>query len=332
MPKKTPAPPLVAVVDDEPHIVDLVVHYLEAAGYRACSAPDGRTGLELIARERPSCVVLDILMPFLDGRSVLRRLRSNAATVSLPVLILSGTDPDDPANAICGELAQGFIRKPFHPGHVVKGVRQVLGCPPDIAKALAAIHAFRFLGEGDPMELVALYRTGDPQLVYEVPRALGERPEEGLPALLALREPGLLLAVDGPHVVPALTELLDDPDPLLAFHALSALQLHAVLHSPAPRRSPHGSAVFGPRSEAQATVSSERFADIVGSAVAALGKLEPDERRVLLHQLHAFEGTYVTELLRAIAEDDRHELGALARRLLEQRAMPCYPPQLVLAT
>src|SRR5579885_516725 len=82
-----PAP--VLIVDDEPGIVEFLCFALEEHGYRVASARDGAAALEAGARERPGCVVTDLMMPRLNGWDLTRRLRRDEATASIPIVAMS---------------------------------------------------------------------------------------------------------------------------------------------------------------------------------------------------------------------------------------------------
>lgn len=87
-----PMPETVLVVEDDRHSAELLAVYLEGAGYRTALARDGVEGLELARRLRPCAVVLDIVLPRLDGWDLLARLKADATTASCPVLIVSMLD------------------------------------------------------------------------------------------------------------------------------------------------------------------------------------------------------------------------------------------------
>jgi two-component system, OmpR family, response regulator ResD len=114
---------LILVVEDEPTIVEVVVRYLQRDGFRTVTAHDGERALELAARERPDLVVLDVMLPRLDGLEVLRRLRAGGAT---PVLMLTARGEE--IDRIVGlELgADDYLTKPFSPRELVARVRAVL--------------------------------------------------------------------------------------------------------------------------------------------------------------------------------------------------------------
>jgi two-component system OmpR family response regulator len=113
----------VLVVDDDAHIRDVVCFALRRAGYQPLAAADGRAGLETAARELPALIILDILMPELDGTEVCRRLRAQS---DVPLIFL--TSKDEEMDRILGlELgADDYVVKPFSPGELVARVKAVL--------------------------------------------------------------------------------------------------------------------------------------------------------------------------------------------------------------
>jgi two-component system OmpR family response regulator len=119
----TPGIRKVLVVDDDPHIREVVCFTLHKSGFSTVEAADGEAALELFRREAPDVVVLDILMPELDGIGVCRVLRR---TSSVPVLFLSSKD--DEVDRIVGlELgADDYITKPFSPRELAARVRALL--------------------------------------------------------------------------------------------------------------------------------------------------------------------------------------------------------------
>ena len=113
----------VLVVDDDPTVTDVVRRYLERAGYRVRTASDGRTGLADALADPPILLVLDLMLPGLDGLEVFRRLR---AEHPVPVVML--TARGDEADRIAGlELgADDYLTKPFSPRELVLRVTAVL--------------------------------------------------------------------------------------------------------------------------------------------------------------------------------------------------------------
>ena len=116
--------PLVLVVDDEPHIVQLTRMYLEREGYRVHSVGDGEAALRAVASLHPDALVLDIMLPKLDGLEIVRRLRND----NDPIPIIMLTARDDDYDKILGlELgADDYLTKPFNPRELVARVKALL--------------------------------------------------------------------------------------------------------------------------------------------------------------------------------------------------------------
>jgi DNA-binding response OmpR family regulator len=114
---------LILVVDDEPKIVRLARDYLERDGFRVLSAGDGPTALAMARSERPDLIVLDIMLPGMDGWEVCRRLRQET---DAPIIMLTARAEE--SDQIVGlELgADDYITKPFSPRALVARVRAVL--------------------------------------------------------------------------------------------------------------------------------------------------------------------------------------------------------------
>ena len=113
----------ILVVDDDPHIREVLCFALGRAGFRTVEAEDGQQALARFDAERPDLVVLDILMPELDGTEVCRWLRQRSAT---PIVFLSSRD--DEIDRIIGLELGGddYVTKPFSPRELVARVRAVL--------------------------------------------------------------------------------------------------------------------------------------------------------------------------------------------------------------
>lgn len=116
----------ILVVDDEEPIVQLIKFGLEGAGFEVQVAYDGEEALSLIEAAKPDLVILDVMIPRVDGYTVCRAIRSNQETRDLPVIMLSAKTDE-------GDVVSGFdlgiddyIRKPFHVSEVVARVKAVL--------------------------------------------------------------------------------------------------------------------------------------------------------------------------------------------------------------
>jgi DNA-binding response OmpR family regulator len=109
----------ILVIDDEPELVKLLDYNLTKAGYLVLSARDGEAGLSTARKHAPDAIILDVMMPGLDGWEVCKRLRQDASTSALPILML--TAKADEGDRVLGlELgADDYVTKPF-------GVRELL--------------------------------------------------------------------------------------------------------------------------------------------------------------------------------------------------------------
>jgi DNA-binding response OmpR family regulator len=116
----------ILVVDDQPQIVRLIQLNLEKENFEVLTAGDGEEGLSKALSERPDLVILDVIMPKKDGFEVLRALKNNPATGSMPVIMLTvKTQSADIAEGL-REGAELYLPKPFHPKELVALVRRVL--------------------------------------------------------------------------------------------------------------------------------------------------------------------------------------------------------------
>jgi DNA-binding response OmpR family regulator len=113
----------VLVVDDDPTVAEVVDRYLSNAGFDVDRAADGPAALRMVAAAAPDLVVLDLMLPGLDGIEVCRRLREHAA---IPVIMLTarGEEADRVAGLECG--ADDYVTKPFSPRELTLRVRSVL--------------------------------------------------------------------------------------------------------------------------------------------------------------------------------------------------------------
>ena len=111
------------VVEDDKNILDLLHLYLEREGFQVAGAGDGQAALDRILAEPPDLVVLDLMLPGLDGREICRRLRARS---ELPVIMLTARD-DDVDKIVGLELgADDYLTKPFNPRELVARIRAIL--------------------------------------------------------------------------------------------------------------------------------------------------------------------------------------------------------------
>lgn len=116
----------VLVVDDEPDIRDLVVFHLEREGFRVRTARTGADALKQVKTSAPDLIILDLMLPELDGLEVCRRLRHDPATSFIPVIML--TAKGDEVDRVVGlEIgADDYVTKPFSPKELVARIRAIL--------------------------------------------------------------------------------------------------------------------------------------------------------------------------------------------------------------
>ncbi|MBV6394297.1 MAG: Transcriptional regulatory protein BaeR [Anaerolineales bacterium] len=138
-------PELILVVDDEPKIVRIARDYLEKNGYRVVAASDGQAALAAARRDKPDLIVLDLMLPIVDGRDVCRALRRES---DVPIIMLTALaeEVDQVTGLEIG--ADDYITKPFSPRALVARVRALLRRAKGGVKAPGVIRAGRL--EIDP--------------------------------------------------------------------------------------------------------------------------------------------------------------------------------------
>jgi twitching motility two-component system response regulator PilH len=115
------APAKILVVDDTPANVKLLTDLLMVKGYQVVTAASGEEALARVAAERPDLVLLDVVMPGIDGWQMLQRMQERHG--SIPVIMFSGkVDEAD----VAARGAQGFIGKPFDPTQLIESTKQLL--------------------------------------------------------------------------------------------------------------------------------------------------------------------------------------------------------------
>ena len=116
----------ILIVDDERDIVDLIEYHLKQAGFSVIKAIDGPSGLDLAQKERPSLIILDLMLPGMDGKDICRTLKSSPLTQSIPILMLTAK-ADEIDRVIGFEIgADDYVTKPFSPKELVLRVKAIL--------------------------------------------------------------------------------------------------------------------------------------------------------------------------------------------------------------
>ena len=125
LPDAVPERPIL-VVDDDAKIVRLVRTYLERDGFTVVTAADGPAALDAIERHRPALVVLDLMLPELDGRAVIRAVRGDDEAGSTPILIISARGSTLDRITGLEDGADDYLPKPFSPAELVLRVKSIL--------------------------------------------------------------------------------------------------------------------------------------------------------------------------------------------------------------
>jgi two-component system phosphate regulon response regulator PhoB len=111
--RATAAEPVVLVIDDEPDLLELVKHQLQKEHYEVTTALDGEVALTQARRQPPDLVVLDLMLPGIDGLEVCRRLRADPRTMHIPIVMLTAKGEESDAVIGLSQGADDYIRKPF---------------------------------------------------------------------------------------------------------------------------------------------------------------------------------------------------------------------------
>lgn len=154
----------ILVIEDEPDVLGLIQYHLQRAGYKTLTARDGATGLRKARDEMPALIVLDLMLPGLEGTEVCRQLKADPKTAHIPIIMLTakGEETDRVVGFELG--ADDYIVKPFSPRELVLRVKTILRratgktAPAEVLKAgnLAVdLARHEATSSGKPVELTA---------------------------------------------------------------------------------------------------------------------------------------------------------------------------------
>jgi two-component system alkaline phosphatase synthesis response regulator PhoP/two-component system response regulator VicR len=118
-------PRKILACDDEKHIVRLVQVNLERQGYEVVTANDGKEALEKVESEHPDLLVLDVMMPYMDGFEVLQNLRRNPSTANIPVIMLTAKAQDADVFKGWQSGVDCYLTKPFNPMELITFVKRI---------------------------------------------------------------------------------------------------------------------------------------------------------------------------------------------------------------
>lgn len=116
----------IVVIEDEADILEIIDYNLSKEGYEVCSALDGEEGLQLVKKEVPDLVLLDLMLPGLDGIEVCRKLKAGAATQSISIIMVTAKGEESDIVLGLGMGADDYVTKPFSPRELMARVKSVL--------------------------------------------------------------------------------------------------------------------------------------------------------------------------------------------------------------
>ena len=117
----------VLIVEDEPHIVESLVFVLGREGYAVSSVMDGESALEILRRSPPDLVILDLMIPRLNGFEVLKAVKTDPALQVVPVMVLTAKGQVHDRRLAEDIGSDGFMTKPFSNREIVEQVRRLIG-------------------------------------------------------------------------------------------------------------------------------------------------------------------------------------------------------------
>ena len=115
----------ILAVDDERHIVRLIQVNLERAGYQVVTAFDGPEALKKVETDKPDLVVLDVMMPKMDGFEVLKRLQANPETRDIPIIMLTAKAQDTDVFRGWASGVSAYLTKPFNPLELLTFIKRI---------------------------------------------------------------------------------------------------------------------------------------------------------------------------------------------------------------
>ncbi len=116
----------ILIVDDEPHIVLLLETRLKAEGYEVLSAQDGQSGFEMAKKERPDLIVLDLMLPKMDGYKVCGLLKKDSRYAGIPILMFTARAQEEDKRMSEEVGANDYLTKPFQPAVLLGKIKELL--------------------------------------------------------------------------------------------------------------------------------------------------------------------------------------------------------------
>lgn len=117
----------VLCIEDEPEMIDLIRLILERKGFEVSGASGGEEGIQMVKRDKPDLVLLDLMMPFVDGWEVYQQMKSDETTRNIPVIVITAKAQSiDKVLGLHIAKVDDYIAKPFRPKDLVSSVERVL--------------------------------------------------------------------------------------------------------------------------------------------------------------------------------------------------------------
>ena len=117
---------IIIVIEDEPDIQEVIVHNLSREGFEVLSAGDGETGLKMVKDKSPDLVLLDLMLPGLDGIEICRQLKGDSMTRAIPIIMVTAKGEESDIVLGLGIGADDYVTKPFSPKELTARVKAVL--------------------------------------------------------------------------------------------------------------------------------------------------------------------------------------------------------------
>lgn len=117
----------VVYVEDDPEMINLITMILSKRGYQIMGANGGREGIEMVSKEIPDLILLDLMMPDVDGWNLYQQVKSNPTTSQIPVIVITAkSQPIDRVLGLHIAKVDDYICKPFHPKDLIQSIEKVL--------------------------------------------------------------------------------------------------------------------------------------------------------------------------------------------------------------
>lgn len=110
----------ILIIDDSPTVIKMLQIVLESKDYEVITAYDGETGLKKVYSDKPDIVILDIMLPDIDGYEVCERIKNNANSKDIPVIMLTAKDMGEDFNKAMEKKADWYIVKPYDVEHLIR--------------------------------------------------------------------------------------------------------------------------------------------------------------------------------------------------------------------